>query len=298
MKEPAGMPRKTIYETLALPADPIEIKLKLASLENMLMQVLSAKLREEELENIRQNVQKSLHIAKSFQSLVLPPAFNKEDLEIQGLFQPSSELSGDLYYWMEVGDGEYGCIVIDVCGKGIHAALVSMSIRALMPGLLKRNKDPLQITKELNSDVRQLFQEIQRNSLNQAYFTAFIAYVNTKERWIEYVNSGHPPALLYAPDTEEIQRLDKGSIPIGLLPEMNVEKGRISYPPGSRFIIYTDGLSESPHHQNIHRFEHIEQEFIECSSHNTTDILKALLISRMKHSEISDDICMIAGTLY
>ena len=298
LKEPAGMPKRTIYETLAIPADPIEIKMKLASLENMFMQVLSAKLRDEELENIRKNVQKSLHIAQKFQKLVLPKAIKKEDLEIQGLFQPSGELSGDLYYWMEIEEGEYGCIMIDVCGKGIHASLISMSIRALMPNLIKQVKDPLHITKELNSYVGQLFQKVKKESVNQAYFTAFIAYVNTKERIIEYVNNGHPPALLYAPATEEVYFLDKGSIPIGLLPEMKVEKGIIAYPPGSRFIIYTDGLSESPNHQNIHRFDHIEKEFVEFSSHDTADILQALMKSRMKHSEINDDICMIAGTLF
>ena len=87
-------------------------------------------------------------------------------------------------------------------------------------------------------------------------------------------------------------------MPIGLVPEMFIEKGTIHYEAGSRFIIYTDGLSESPSNHTVHRFENIEQEFIDNVHLDTSDLLHELLLSRMKHSEINDDICIIAGTLF
>ena len=298
LKDPQILPKKTIYESIAIPANPVEIKLKLKALQNISMQLYSIKMKERELESISLKVKQNLRVAQNFQQLVLPSSIQKKDIEIQGLFQPSSELSGDLFYWLEVEDGKYGFIIIDVCGKGIHAALISMSIRSLMPGLIKRVKDPTFITKELNKHMGHLFQEYQQESTNAAYFTAFIAYVDTTARFIEYVNNGHPPAIMYSPCNNELQTLSKGSMPIGLVPEMFIEKGTIHYEAGSRFIIYTDGLSESPSNHTVHRFENIEQEFIDNVHLDTSDLLHELLLSRMKHSEINDDICIIAGTLF
>lgn len=298
LKDPQILPQKTIYASLAIPADPVEIKLKIKSLQNSSMQLYSAKMKEQELENISRKIKTNLRVAQNFQELVLPPPIQKKDIEIQGLFQPSSELSGDLFYWTEVDTGKYGFIIIDVCGKGIHAALISMSIRSLMPGLIKRVKDPTFITKELNKHMSHLFQKYQNESSNNAYFTAFIAYVDTATRRIEYVNNGHPPAFIYSPCNNELQSLSKGSMPIGLVPEMSIEKGKIDYEAGSRFIIYTDGLSESPSNHSVHRFENIEREFLDNIHLDTSDLLHELLLSRMKHSEINDDICIIAGTLF
>lgn len=298
LKDPQLLPKKTIYESIAIPASPVEVKLKLKALQNISMQLYSARMKERELESISLKVKQNLRVAQNFQQLVLPTSIKKKDIEIQGLFQPSSELSGDLFYWLEVDVGKYGFIIIDVCGKGIHAALISMSIRSLMPGLIKRVKDPTFITKELNKHMGHLFQEYQKETTNAAYFTAFIAYVDTNARLIEYVNNGHPPAMMYSPCNNELHSLSKGSMPIGLVPEMSIEKGFIHYEAGSRFIIYTDGLSESPSKQTVHRFENIEQEFIDNVHLDTSDLLQELLLSRMKHSEINDDICIIAGTLF
>ncbi|MGE7604882.1 PP2C family protein-serine/threonine phosphatase [Peribacillus sp. NPDC097675] len=298
LKDPQILPKRTIYESIAIPANSVEVKLKLKALQNISMQLYTARMKERELESISLKVKQNLRVAQNFQQLVLPTSLQKKDIEIQGLFQPSSELSGDLFYWSEVDEGKYGFMIIDVCGKGIHAALISMSIRSLMPGLIKRVKDPTFITKELNKHMGHLFQEYRKESTNAAYFTAFIAYIDTTARLIEYVNNGHPPAIIYSPCNNEVQSLSKGSMPIGLVPDMSIEKGSLHYEAGSRFIIYTDGLSESPSNHTVHRFENIEQEFIENVHLDTSDLLQELLVSRMRHSEINDDICIIAGTLF
>ncbi|MEJ9232687.1 serine/threonine-protein phosphatase [Peribacillus butanolivorans] len=298
MEDPQVLPKKTLYEIIAVPANSVEIKIKFKSLQNISMQLYSAKMNEQELEKINNKSKKSLHIARNFQQLGLPLSIQKKDIEIHGLFQPSSELSGDLFYWMEVDDGKYGFIIIDVCGRGIHTALISMSIRTLMPDLIKRVKDPIFITKELNKHMGQLFQDMQKVSVNNSYFTAFIGYVNTRTRLIEYVNCGHPPAFMYSPCTNEIHNLSEGSIPIGLIPDMPIKKVVFQYDAGSRFITYTNGLSESFNRPAINRFENIEREFIDNVHLDTHDLLQKLLVSRMKHSEINDDICIIAGTLF
>lgn len=298
MEPPQALPEKTFYETMAVPADSVEVRIKLKSLKNISMQLFSAKLKGQELEKIHQKSARSLRIAKGIQLSSLPLSINNEDIEIKGLFQPSSDLSGDLFYWAEVDDRIYGFIMIDIFGKGIHTALINMSIRALMPDLIKRVKDPIYITEELGKHIRDLFQGVNRQNKKHARITAFIAYVNTKDRLIEYVNYGLPSAFLYSPCTNQIFNLNEGATPSGLIPELPMKKIVFHYEPGSRFIIYTDGLSKTSTPSAIDRSDNIEREFIENVHLDTNDLLQELLVSRMRHSVINDDICIIAGTLF
>ncbi|MEC0296685.1 PP2C family protein-serine/threonine phosphatase [Peribacillus frigoritolerans] len=298
MEPPQALPEKTFYETMAVPADSVEVRIKLKSLKNISMQLFSAKMKGQELEKINQKSARSLRIAKGIQLSSLPLSINNEDIEVKGLFQPSSELSGDLFYWAEVDDRIYGFIMIDVFGKGIHTALINMSIRTLMPDLIKRGKDPIYITEELGKHIRDLFQGVNRENKKHARITAFIAYVNTKDRLIEYVNYGLPSAFLYSPCTNQILNLNEGATPSGLIPELPMKKIVFHYEPGSRFIIYTDGLSKTPTTSAIDRSDNIEREFIENVHLDTNDLLQELLVSRMRHSVINDDICIIAGTLF
>ncbi|MFE4814452.1 PP2C family protein-serine/threonine phosphatase [Peribacillus simplex] len=298
METPSALPEKTFYETMAVPADSAEVRIKLKSLKNISMQLFSAKMKGQELEKIHQKSARSLRIAKGIQLSNFPLSINNEDIEVKGLSQPSSELSGDLFYWTEVDDRIYGFIMIDVFGKGIHTALINMSIRTMMPDLIKRAKDPIFITEELDKHMRDLFQGVNRENKNHAHITAFIAYVNTKERLIEYVNYGLPSAFLYSPCTNQILNLNEGAAPSGLIPELPIKKIAFHYEPGSRFIIYTDGLSKTPIPSAFDRSDNIEREFIENVHLDTNDLLQELLVSRMRHSVINDDICIIAGTLF
>lgn len=293
------VPKSIAFETVTLSAHENEWQIKLQGLKNIGFQLYSSKIKAQELELMQKKMDDNLHLAKNIQQLVLPSSIKNEDLEIEGIFQPSSQLSGDLYFWMKTSEGEYGLILIDVCGKGIHAALISMSMRSLMPGLLKRVRDPKLIAEELNSHMDRLFRNLNKMKSQTAYFTAFIVYAHIKERRIEYVNAGHPPGLLYSPNSKELHYFSKGSLPIGLVPNLDVEKGIVHYEENSTFLLYTDGLTESPNHPDILRLKDVEDEFIAGNQKKKTSVLlEEMLVSRMKHSQIKDDICIIMGTLF
>lgn len=138
-------------------------------------------------------------------------------MKINGIFEPSNQLSGEIYFWTELGEGEYGLIIIDVSGHGIHSALISMSMRSLMAGLIKRVKDPCLIAQELNKHMIKLFQESEKKKLMSPYFTAFIAYIDSNNIVLEYVNAGHPPRMLYQPTTKAFHLLKKGSLELTFL---------------------------------------------------------------------------------
>ncbi|MBR8644148.1 SpoIIE family protein phosphatase [[Brevibacterium] frigoritolerans] len=158
-------------------------------------------------------------------------------------------------------------------------------------------KDPIYITEELGKHIRDLFQGVNRKTKTCSYYSL--------HRIREYKGSTHRICelrtsfgLLYSPCTNQILNLNEGATPSGLIPELPIKKIVFHYEPGSRFIIYTDGLSKTPTPSAIDRSDNIEREFIENVHLDINDLLQELLVSRMRHSVINDDICIIARTLF
>jgi len=60
--------------------------------------------------------------------------------------------------------------------------------------------------------------------------------------------------------TGEIERLDCGGIPIGLFAHVRFTAGKVQMGPGSRLVIFTDGLSEA---QNAAQEEFGDQRLID-----------------------------------
>ncbi|ANB56145.1 stage II sporulation E family protein [Anoxybacillus sp. B7M1] len=192
--------------------------------------------KDRQLLELKRKMEKDLQLARCIQEGMLPSSIYNEEICVYGKYIPSSQLSGDLYYWNQVSPHEYAFIVIDVMGHGVAAALVAMSIRSLLPGLMMRVTDPLRVVYELNRHTLRLFE-------NRTYLTAFYGVVNTKRKTLEYVNAGHPPALLL--EGREMKRLKEGGIPIGIVPQFSYKKEKLQFSGPVYLAIYTDGMIEA-----------------------------------------------------
>jgi serine phosphatase RsbU (regulator of sigma subunit) len=65
---------------------------------------------------------------------------------------------------------------------------------------------------------------------------------------LEFVNAGHNPAILLTPSASSsgyaASTIGASGTPLGLIPGMRYATERVSFPPGSRLLLYTDGLTE------------------------------------------------------
>lgn len=76
-----------------------------------------------------QRIQEELRLAALVQNAVLSLPLQEENFEVHAIYQPSSELAGDLYAWYPLGDGRYGVILLDIMGHGISSSLFACSLR-------------------------------------------------------------------------------------------------------------------------------------------------------------------------
>lgn len=240
------------------------------------------------LESLISCFQRELNLAKKLQRSVLSDPIYEQGFAISAYYKPSDVLSGDMYCWYEIKEGCYGVMLLDVMGHGVSASLVSMSLRALLRGLIMRVTDPILVMKELNRHIHHIF----RNEEAVLYFTAFYMVIDTHDQTIQYVNAGNPSGLLRK-ETTVFQELDRGCFPIGIIPDMEIRKECLTYEKGTQIMLYTDGVFDLFGDSAQEASQRIKENFVLSSSTDIQDVLSYITRS-YDQSLASDDICVIA----
>ncbi|WP_172251197.1 PP2C family protein-serine/threonine phosphatase [Saccharibacillus deserti] len=239
--------------------------------------------------NREMKMEKELQLAKHLQSSVLSLPIVNDSIRIHGKYIQSDEVSGDMFYWAEVGRNKYAVLLLDVSGHGLSAALISMSIRSLLDGLVGRLIDPHSVCEELNMKVLNLF----KNSKHTVYLTAIYLLIDLETRLLHYFNAGHPPALIFSKEGE-IRQLKGTTIPIGIKKDI---RGNVQTEPIdrlSKILLYTDGLIEQPGlsmKESIFSLGSYTQEFQHLSNEKFVEQVAKLAIRE------TDDICIISVDL-
>ncbi|WP_322904325.1 fused response regulator/phosphatase [Paenibacillus campi] len=186
-------------------------------------------------------VSKDLQLARHLQNSVMTPPLTEPGISIRSSYMQSSDVSGDMFYWKAFNDHQYGILLIDVSLSGIPAALISMSIRSLLDGIVGIYRRPKEVCAELNRQMRTLFGKMRR----AIYFTAIYVMVDTHKQQLEYFNAGHTQGLLLT-DGEAAQRLSVTTEPIGMKQDMKTDIHVIDYKGDARIVLYTNGLITRP----------------------------------------------------
>ncbi|WP_409340692.1 PP2C family protein-serine/threonine phosphatase [Paenibacillus sp. MBLB4367] len=184
-------------------------------------------------------IQYELDLAKQVQRSMLSSPVQDERAYISAVYEPSSELAGDLYAWYPIGPNRYGIILLDMMGHGISSSLACMYIYSALKDTITGMGDPIAVMQELNRRMNQLYKP---DSLINYYFTAIYFVLDTEKRTIEYVNAGHPAGIAYVDG--EVRLLTEGCCALGFFEHIDMAKGVIPYSEEARILLYTDGLSE------------------------------------------------------
>jgi serine phosphatase RsbU (regulator of sigma subunit) len=148
------------------------------------------------------------------------------------------EVGGDYLDIVEQPDGSLLIAVADVAGKGLASAIMSVSFRAAFRGMAATGMPLDDLATQMNQHHWAEGEEARRR-----YVTAIFMRLHPESGEIEVLNAGHNPGFLLEPGKEAHQFVAVGT-PLGLLPGMSYSSERSVFPPGSRLLFYTDGLTE------------------------------------------------------
>ena len=167
--------------------------------------------------------------------------------EVEGVwcFHPCEQLGGDAfgYYWID--PDHLAVYLLDVCGHGVGAALLSVSVlNALRAQTLAGVdfRDPAAILGALNRSFRM-------DDQNNLYFSVWYGVYRRKTRELIFASGGHPPAILIGPERDGSAavvplRTTPVSPAVGCLDEVVYLNAVQKIVSGSRLLIFSDGVFE------------------------------------------------------
>ncbi|MCY3020933.1 MAG: SpoIIE family protein phosphatase [Planctomycetota bacterium] len=156
-------------------------------------------------------------------------------------FIPSTQLGGDSfgYHWFD--EDHLAMYLLDVCGHGVGAALLSISVMNVLRARTLPGTDftePGQVLTALNA-------AFPMENHNNMYFTIWYGVLNAAKRELSYCSGGHPPAVVVGCGTPpRVERLRTPSMAIGFSPEATYVAAQCPLEVGSRLYIYSDGVYE------------------------------------------------------
>lgn len=174
---------------------------------------------------------------------LLPERISTGNILTDWKFIPSSELGGDTFGYHWIDDDHFACYLLDVCGHGVKAALMSVSavnvLRAQsLPGCDFR--DAGQVLSAMNN-------AFLMEKHNEMYFTIWYGVYNKTSRVLNYSGAGHPPALLISGPSDAptgCQQLESQGPMNGAVEDLPYDAVTTTIEPNSRLYLYSDGICE------------------------------------------------------
>jgi serine phosphatase RsbU (regulator of sigma subunit) len=210
-------------------------------------------------EAARLRLDSELQIARSVQEYLYPHvAPVLREATVSGRTMAARTIGGDLYDFFDLGPERIGILCADVSGKGIPAALMMANLQAVARAHFGDKIDgpaapPAHFVEILNQQLAGRFGD-------NRYATLFWAEYDASTGVLTYVNAGHPSPIL-THSTGPIERLNSVGVPIGMFANAPYTATTLQMRPGSRLVIFTDGLTDA---ENVAREEFGDERLIEC----------------------------------
>ncbi|HEX42660.1 MAG TPA: GAF domain-containing protein [Phycisphaerales bacterium] len=257
--EPIGVLRLYSPQPWRFGEDDIQLARAVAS--QCAVAITNARLYAEALEGERMAEQ--MRLAGLIQRKMIPQSAPQiEGLDIGCTYIPCFDVGGDLYDFLELGEGKLGVAIADVIGKGMPAALMMSGFRSALRAYVDIEGD------NIAAVVNRLNRIACRECGPGEFISLFYAVIDARARTITYCNCGHEPTLLLGVDGT--RDLDTGGFVLGIMPEAAYEIETVELKEHESLIFYTDGLIDAANFDRElwgrERLIHTARRFMHCSA--------------------------------
>jgi serine phosphatase RsbU (regulator of sigma subunit) len=160
-------------------------------------------------------------------------------LDCAGRCRPASAVGGDYFDYVPIDSSRVALVLADVAGKGMPAALLMASlhgvIRAQAASMAHRLGEFVSIINTL----------LHRETDRPSYATLFYGVYDDDTQVLEYINAGHPPALVVRARDGSAISLSAICPPVGMFDAVDATPVRIQLEAGDWLLVYSDGASEA-----------------------------------------------------
>jgi sigma-B regulation protein RsbU (phosphoserine phosphatase) len=129
-----------------------------------------------------------------------------------------------------------------------------------------------------------LFSEGAHDKMTRMYFTCVVLLIDTKNKKIHYINSGHPSFILE--EGENVLEIASNEIPVGFLENHQYKENTLRYTKKTEIFLYTDGL-----------MEYLNTSISDLIQKKQDKNLFLHLSKELNTIELKDDVCFIQVNL-
>jgi sigma-B regulation protein RsbU (phosphoserine phosphatase) len=196
-----------------------------------------------ELQTKQKLIDRDLESAAEIQKSLLPDKSPEiKNIEVAWKFEPCNQIGGDIFNIHHMDEASAGLYMLDVCGHGVPAALISVTVSQFL-----NSTDGL-----IGNNCELLSPELVLNKLNRSFpferfdsfFSIIYMTIDLEAGWLEYSCAGHPPPIVIHPDGT-LEYLNQRGPVIGFGPEIVFAQNSVKLQAGDRVVLYTDGLIET-----------------------------------------------------
>jgi sigma-B regulation protein RsbU (phosphoserine phosphatase) len=269
------------------------------------------KLREyaEKLAEKQNQIEEELSFATEIQRSLLPqeyPVFPpgieaaNSELLFAHRYIPTGQVGGDFFSIIPINEHEAGIVLCDVMGHGVHAALITAMQRIIVDEMAPQAHSPTLFLEGLN----QRLHEILRRLPTPIFITAIYVTINTSNNRIKFADAGHPQPLHIRENGHVVELLGKStfttSLPLGMIEDPSYPTQEISFEPGDKLLLFTDGLCDldaGDEAKNLDN-EALINLVTHCSGLHGGELLDAVINIVKSHTgqaSFLDDICLLSA---
>ncbi|MDR3172746.1 MAG: SpoIIE family protein phosphatase [Treponema sp.] len=192
----------------------------------------------------KERINGELTAAADIQNSMLPRIFprfsNRGELTLYAKMTPAKEVGGDFYdfFYLDREETQIACVIADVSGKGVPAALFMVIAKTLLKVHLLSCIDPAETLETVN---RLLCEDNPQGM----FVTVFLCTLDLNTGKLTYANGGHnPPLISLGGEPYRFMKLEKG-VPPGMFAGSRYQRCELDLHRGDRLYLYTDGVNEA-----------------------------------------------------
>ena len=193
----------------------------------------------QQLEAHHRRLLSEMERAAEVQARLLPqiaPALSGFQLAAECI--PARDVGGDFYDWQQPAPHLLSFWLCDVMGKGLDAALLMATVRAVMRAVVRHSPPAEAMRYVTNALIEDLMQ-------SGRFVTLFLAQLDTTSGRLASIDAGHGLAFVRRADGAVETLNDRRGLPLGIVPDEQYEQRETMLNPGDALIVYSDGLVDA-----------------------------------------------------
>ncbi len=243
-------------------------------------------------------IDEELKMVALLQRKLLPqPSQEFSNCVIRSYYLPNGRTGGDYYDYIPSSDKKkLHVLIADVSGHGTPAAFIMGITRSIAHSMIPNMDSPVTVLTSLSTVLKDTIR-------SGEFVTMFLATLDFDANQLTYSVAGHLPPYLYHFTENRMENLDtERGLPLGIKEDPEYQEITVSFQPGDRLLLFTDGIIEAhnDHKESFgeNRLEQIIFNNVESSAGDLLDAimtaLEAFVDRPLEIEPLEDDVTLVA----